>query len=193
MTMASGNAGNSSGALLGNKIGSSNVTSTIQQFGLQNASNYNQANSTADMTQNAIAMPTNGIVSPASMITLISNENADNQSNQQTQLQHGVVASNSIPPSASSSLNNDTTGTIAKNNANATTAINSNNNIQQAGGQLASNYNEQNGNTTISQGVVIGPVNATGIVTHGNDVDQYDGQDQGQKAINPTPANSTSG
>jgi hypothetical protein len=135
---------------------------------------------------------------------LISNGNADNQSNQQTQSQHGVVAGNSISPSASSRLDNNTAGTIVGNNAtapttsspapaNATTAINNNNNIQQAGGQIASNYDEQNSNTTVSQGVVGGSVNATGIVTHGNDVDQYDGQDQGQKATITTPTNSTGG
>lgn len=59
-TNAAINASNGSNTPESNRIVSSNVTNTIQQFGLQDTSDYDQANSRAKVTQNAVVTSASG-------------------------------------------------------------------------------------------------------------------------------------
>ncbi len=186
------------------KPGSSNATNTIHQFNLQNASNYNQSNRTIGVSQN-VTTAMNGTSGPANTTASISQGNGNNQSNQQTQLQRGSIAVNGTrsPPTSTSPSpqhSSDTTSSTVGNNNNTTKTSSApaqgnnnativNNNIKQVGAQIGTNYNEQNSNTTVTQGIVGSPVNATTAVTHGNNINQYDGQDQGQKAAITTASN----
>lgn len=194
ITSATENKNNNDNSLKTNPVPVFTTTITIGQSGLQDASNDNRVNSDISSKQQAVT-PDN-----VNATSSTSNTNDVGQSNKQKQSEKAaIVNDNSQQPSNTiTSDNNGNTATqstaSSQNKTNSSskgTAAAVNNDIGQTGMQLASNYNEQNSNGTISQGVIGNPVNAGIDVYKGNNVVQEDTQKQNQNGAITTITRST--
>jgi hypothetical protein len=124
----------------------------------------------------------------------VSNANDVGQNNDQKQSQKGTIVNDNgqRPSNTTTKINNNSnttsqlvspsqTGSNNDSNKEGSAAA-VNNGIAQAGMQVADNYNEQNNNSTINQGVIGNPVNAGIDVSKNNNATQNDEQRQSQKA-----------
>ncbi len=146
----------------------SNTTTIVQQSGLQDASNYNQNNSTINVNQDAEGYQIDTAAS-------VHDTNDGEQANGQAQEQDAAIASDSDMPAG----DDNSTSTVE-------------NGIEQTGVQLATNYSGENNETTVDQGALGNQVNAGIEVANENNLAQSDGQDQSQEATITTGGNSTS-
>ncbi len=146
----------------------SNTTNTVQQLGVQDAFNYNQDNSTTSVSQDAEGHQIDTTAS-------VHDANDVGQSNEQAQEQDAAVASDGNEISTGDAGSTSTTD----------------NSVEQTGVQLATNYNEENSETTVDQGALGNQVNAAIEVTDESNLAQSDEQEQSQEATVTTGSNST--